>query len=121
MSASIYYKAERETPLSQAEIAVLQTIASRYAVEREIEIYMRTGVGHNWESFDLRFNSHPGVILEGATKLPDNTENAMWEGVQHWCACLSELRQALLGTVWQVTVDDYEIPWNSAQNTFDLG
>lgn len=120
MSASIYYKAERDTPLSQSEITALQAIASRYAVDREIEMYMRTGVGHNWESFDLRFNSRPGVILEGATKLPDNTENAMWEGVQHWCACLSELRRALPESVWRVTVDDYEIPWNGAAKIFDL-
>ena len=121
MSASIYYKVEREMPLSQSEITALQTIASRYSVDREIETYMYTGVGHNWESFDLRVNPQPGVILEGATKLPDNTESAMWEGVQHWCACLSELRRALPRSVWHVTIDDYEIPWNSAKNAFDPG
>jgi hypothetical protein len=120
MSTSLYYQAERKTPLSQSEITALQAIASRFAVDHAIETYVHTGVGYNWESFDLRFNPRPSVILEGVTKLPDNTEDAMGEGVQHWCACLSELRKALPESVWRVTVDDHEILWNGSAKTFDL-
>ena len=125
MSISIYYEVKRKLPASEAEIASVEAIAKRYSVDGEIEKYMHTGIGRNWESFDLNFNSKPsglfkfGVIFEGSTKLPDNTENASWEGVQHWCACLSEIRKSLTGADWQLRVEDHEIQWSSTQNAFD--
>lgn len=44
------------------------------------------------------------VIFEGATKLPDNSENAVWDGLQHWCSLLSEIRRIIPDADWQVNV-----------------
>lgn len=125
MPISIYYQAQRKSPLSQAEVERVGAIAEKYSVDSKIEELLRTGVGLNWESFDFRTNVSlgglfkKGVVFEGATKIPDNTENATWEGVQHWCACLSELRCALPECVWRVTVEDHVIQWRASTNSYD--
>ena len=61
----------------------------------------------------------PDIVFEGATKLPDNSEEAMWTGVQHWCAALSEFRRVLPGAKWQVTVDDHELTWDESTQSYD--
>ncbi len=125
MSISIYYKAQRKTPLSQSESERVSAIAGRYSVDSKIEEFIRTGVGLNWESFDFKLNVvaggffKKGIVFEGATKLPDNTENASWEGVQHWCACLSEIRKELPACDWYVAVEDHAIPWRSSTASYD--
>jgi len=50
--------------------------------------------------------------------LPDGTEDQFWEGLQHWCRLLTEVRQLLHGK-WVVHVDDYYIKWDSVLNMFD--
>jgi len=125
VSISIYYKAQRKAPLSQAESERISDIAERYSVDSKIEELLRTGVGLNWESFDFRVNVSAaglfkkGVVFEGATKLPDNTENASWEGVQHWCACLTEIRRELPECDWHVAVEDHIIEWRPSTNSYD--
>ena len=52
------------------------------------------------------------MIFEGATKLPDNSENAIWVGVQHWCSLLTAIRRILHNADWDVRVDDREIQWD---------
>lgn len=125
MSISIYYQARRKSPLSQAEAEHVAAIAEKFSVDSKIEELLRTGGGLNWESFDSRTNVSPGglfkrgVVFAGATKLPDNTENATWEGVQHWCACLSEIRCALPQCDWHVTVEDHIIQWCSSTSSYN--
>ena len=95
MSISIYYTARRSTLLNGTERAQINEITKKYSVEREIESYLLTGKGHNWESFciyDPKVPSEPDVVFEGSTKLPDNSEDAIWVGVQHWCSALTEIR-----------------------------
>jgi hypothetical protein len=54
------------------------------------------------------------VVVEGATHLPTNTENVAWEGVQHWCDCLSELRRSLPDSEWHVEVEDPDMQWRAS-------
>lgn len=125
MSISIYYQALRKSPLSKAEVDNLIIIVEKYSVDFRIEEFLRTGIGLNWESFDFQTNVSPGgmfskgVVFEGATKLPDNIANATWEGVQHWCVCLSELRRALPDCDWHVTVENHAIQWRSSSGSYD--
>jgi hypothetical protein len=125
VSVAVYYSATRKVPLSQDEIDKVRAIAAQYAVDQRIEEYVHTRQGLNWESFDCRFNTKPGggvkavTILEGATKLPDNTEGAMWEGVQHWCECLSAIRRVIPDASWEVQLDDHPIKWDSALDAYD--
>src|ERR1044071_458666 len=107
MSVSIYYEARRKQPLSESERAAVDAIIQRFSVNDQIERYIRSGQGLNWESFCLYdAPTEPDIILEEATKLPDKTEDAVWTGIQHWCATLSEIRRAVPHAEWRVAVDD---------------
>jgi hypothetical protein len=120
MSVSIYYIASRSAALSQMEQDAIKSILKKHSVNDQIETYLNTGQGLNWESFSLYESaSKSGAILEGATKLPDNTDDAIWTGVQHWCAVLTELRRSIPNAHWRVTVDDHEIGWDDSGQLFD--
>jgi len=122
MSISIYYTARRSTPINEAERTQIAAIEQQHAVERHIEEYHQTGEGHNWESFcvyDPNDPSEPDVVFEGATKLPDNSEDAVWEGLQHWCAALTEIRKVIPDADWHVHVDDHDIQWDDSVRAYD--
>jgi hypothetical protein len=120
MSISIYYEARRAQPLTAAEQAAANGVAERYSVDDQIEKHMATGEGLNWESFDLNLNPAPGVILSGATKLPDISDEASFQGVEHWCACLAELRRAVQSAEWSVVVEDAPLHWDANRQIYDL-
>src|SRR4051812_14100795 len=119
MSVSIYYTARRSTPLTSAERTTVSQIVQRYDIGDRLQEYFKTGQGLNWESFSVYDPpTEPDLIFEGATKLPDNTEMALWEGVQHWSAALSEIRRVLHDAAWHVHVDDHDLVWNETQRMY---
>jgi hypothetical protein len=123
VSISIYYTAKRATPVSPAEQAAIDALLEEYAVDDEVDDYPRTGRGLNWESFcvyDAADPTEPGVIFEGATKLPDKTDDAVLKGVEHWSRLLSRIRRALPGAAWHVHVDDNDLVWDEAAAEYDL-
>jgi len=101
VSISIYYEVKRKNEVSEQERVEIQAVIDKYSVNKDIVSYLQTGEGLNWESFDYIFNSEPsglfkkGTMFSGFTKLPDNSEDATWIGVQHWCKCLTEIRKIL--------------------------
>ncbi|WP_207209733.1 hypothetical protein [Pectobacterium zantedeschiae] len=125
MAISLYYTARRKKSLSQKEISAVKEIVQRHSVNDQIEKYLTTGAGLNWESFDFALNVktgnvfRKGIVLSGSTKLPDNDEEATLIGVQHWCQCLSEIRGALTHCEWYVAVDDRAIAWSHEVNAYD--
>jgi hypothetical protein len=122
MGMSIYYSARRPGELSEAEQARIRRVIDAYSVGGRINEDEQTGVGWNGEGelclyrplFDLS-----DILLEGATKLPDTTEDAFWDALQHWCRALSEIRRLLPDAVWHVYFDDYEIPWDDGRQEYD--
>lgn len=125
MTISIYYTAKRKMTLSSKEVAIITTIVGHYSVDDEIEKLLDGGAGLNWESFDFNVECEPDglikkdVVFYGSTKLPDNREDASWVGLQHWCKCLSEIRLAVSGCDWRVTIEDHELPWVTNTNVYD--
>ncbi|MCG6302885.1 hypothetical protein K6U21_01575 [Vibrio vulnificus] len=125
MAISIYYTAERRKLLNAQELALVSAIVRDFSVDQDIEQYLKCGNGLNWESFDISTNTEAGnpfkngLVITGATKLPDNEENATWIGLQHWCNCLSRLRNAISGCNWKVYVEDHEIQWDKIQKAYD--
>ncbi len=120
MSISIYYQARRPEPLTATENASVAALIEKYSVDDQIgrkRLFRKTP---NWESFCVYGPpaSEPGVIFEGATKLPDNSDTFTWQGLQHWCSLLSELRLAIPTAKWEVRMDDLEIPWNEEQKLY---
>jgi hypothetical protein len=122
MSISIYYTARREQPLSPAEHAAVDGIRASYSIRGQVERYVQTRQGHNGENFRIYDRDNPteaGIVFEGATKLPDNSEDALWELLQHWCKLLSEVRRAVLNAEWHVRVDGHDIPWDGEAREYD--
>lgn len=120
MSVSIYYEATRDIQLTFSEQSLLNDIVKSYSVDSDIEKYLSTGSGLNWESFS--FYEKPegeAVILQGSTKLPNNSNDATWIGIQLWCKLLSELRRCLPNAKWAVSVEDHEIYWDSVSKEYD--
>ena len=77
MSISIYYTARREDPLLSVEQAAVDRVRTSYLIRDQCERYSQTGRGHNGEDFcvyDRNNPTEPGIMFEGATKLPDTSE-----------------------------------------------
>lgn len=122
MSISFYYTATRPTPLTDVESSAIDSIVEEFSVDDQIQTYLNSGDGLNWESFCVfdRVNpTAPDAIFEGATKLPDNSEDAMWVGVQHWCKAISAIRRVLHDAEWDVRVDDHDMQWDESALEYD--
>lgn len=119
---SIYYKARRQTPLSEAERAAIREVERQFAVEDQIARRELTGDGPNWESFcvyDPDQPPSPRIIFEGATGLPDNSEEHLATGLEHWCNALAAIRRILPDAEWSVHINDVDIPWDEKQQVWD--
>jgi hypothetical protein len=120
MSVSIYYAAKRPMPITKSERLLIDAIVRMNSVDKKIEKYLRAGEGLNWESFAVYDKaSAPDVRFEGATKLPDNTKDATWEGVWHWCWTLSYIRLVLHDASWRVAVESHKVRWDENERRFD--
>lgn len=121
MGVSIYYEARRERPLSDAERTAIDEIVRLNDV---VPRFNEAGqwLEDNWEGFCIyERNEHtePGVMFEGATRLPLTTEDEFWAAIQHWCRVLTLIRRALADAKWSVHVDDADIAWNEQRNEYD--
>ena len=122
MSFSIYYSARRPAPLSSEEQEEVRKVLAKYSVESRARRFAETGEGLNWEPFgmrDVKDFSAADVVLEGATQLPDNTDDAFSAGVVHWCNVLSALRRIIHKAMWSVRVGDQEIHWDYQNDRYD--
>lgn len=127
MSVSIHYSASRDTPATADELGNIGDAVASMSVDDKIEAYLRgaqpdgRGEGLNWESFIVYDPavSPPPVIFAGSTKLPDNTDDALWIGVQHWCELLTMIRRVLADARWEVRVQDHPIAWDETQQRYD--
>jgi hypothetical protein len=120
MSTSIYYRARRTQPLTRSEDTLVKVVVQSGSVNQKIQKYQSTGEGYNWESFCVYEKPEsPEIVLEGATKLPDNSEEALIAGAKHWCIVLSLLRLAIPDAEWVVTIEDCPIHWNATEKRYD--
>jgi hypothetical protein len=122
MGMSIEYTAARERALSDVERRRMAEVLRQFSVERQIERHRATGEGPNWDPFTLFEPPYrePGTIIEGATRLPDNTQDALVMGLQHWCDLLAELRKEIGDAQWRVSVDRKPIPWDADNEEYGL-
>lgn len=122
MSTSIYYTARREQPLTKEEQQTIDSLIKEYSVENEISEYLESGKGFNRESFCVYDpnTSESDIIFEGSTRLPDNSKEAIWQGVHHWSLLLSGIRCAIPDAKWHVHVDDHELVWDENYSEYDL-
>jgi hypothetical protein len=122
VGVSIYYTASRPQPLTSVERTAIDAVVARYPVG---DLLAECGVAedeYNGEAFCVYptdDDTEPGVVFEGATKLPLCTEDAFWASIQYWCRLLSEVRRVVPGATWRVHVDDHDITWVEELRAFD--
>ena len=112
MGISIYYEAQRDRPLTAQEQTAIDDIVCRNEAVG----------GPYWESFCVYAHdedTEPGVIFEGATKLPLTTEDEFWEEIQHRCRILTLIRRVLSDATWSVHIDDATIFWDEERREYD--
>jgi hypothetical protein len=122
MGVSIYYTASRPKQLSLAERSAVEALIARYPLDvliAECGVAVEEFTGEDFCVYPTDANAEPGVVLDGATKLPLCSEDAFWAAVQYWCRLLSELRRIMPGTNWHVHGDDREIAWDEELGVFD--
>jgi hypothetical protein len=122
MGISIYYSASRKRPLTPDERVAVKAIVSRFPVQALIAECSATKETFNGEAFCIytaNEYTEPGVIFEGATKLPSNSEETFWVANQYWCQLLSEVRRVLYDADWRVHIDDLAIRWDPARREYD--
>lgn len=120
MGVSIYYSATRDRSLSAAESKAIEWIVNRYpldALMRDCGVPESQFHGEGFCLYSAPLEE--GAVLEGATKLPGVSEEAMWIAIQYWCRLLTELRGVLQDANWRVHVDDHHIPWSDSLQRFD--
>jgi hypothetical protein len=106
--------------MTKSEKDLIDAIVRWCSVDKKLEKYLQTGEGMNWESFAVYEKpSSPDAVFEGATKLPDNTKDAVWHGIWHWCTTLSYIRLILHDAAWRVAVENHQIKWDEKERRFD--
>jgi hypothetical protein len=122
VGVSIYYTASRPQPLTPIEQAAIGVVVARYPVEELVAVCGVAEDEYNGEGFCVYATNdptEPGVVFEGATKLPLCTEDAFRAALQYWCRLLTEVRRVLPGATWHVHVDDRDIAWVDELRAFD--
>ncbi|WP_406454230.1 hypothetical protein OG782_24140 [Streptomyces sp. NBC_00876] len=107
MSVSLYYSAQRATPLTDAESA---------AVERIVAAHMASFPYEYEESLYLydRDADEPQKIVTGSTKMPFDPGRLM-PVIAHVLDSVTELRRALPDAEWRVHMDDLDVPWDETE------
>jgi hypothetical protein len=122
VGVSIYYTASRPEMLSPVERSAVESVITRYPLDvliAECGVAEGEFTGEDFCVYPTDAEAEPGVVFEGATKLPLHSEDAFWAAVQYWCRLLSELRRVMPGTSWRVHVDDHYIAWDEKLRAFD--
>ncbi|MER7725174.1 hypothetical protein [Streptomyces sp. NPDC096323] len=107
MSVSLYYRAQRATPLTEAESA---------SVERIVAAHMASFPYDDEESLYLYEGSvsEPEDIVDGSTRMPSEPDRLL-PVIVHVLDSVTELRRALTDAEWRVHVEDLDIPWDEAE------
>lgn len=122
MGISLYYEARRGRPLLPEERASIDSTVDCYPIEALLAGVSLPPEEYNGEAFVVYpagANTEPGVVFEGATKLPSNSEEAFWIAIQFWCQLLTDVRLLLPDAEWTVHIDDYDIWWDPERSRYD--
>lgn len=113
MSVSLYYSAQRATPLTEAESASVERVVAAHMAsfpyEEEESLYLYQTPG-----------SEPEEILAGSTKMPFDPGRLL-PVIAHVLDSVTELRRALPGAEWRVHMDDLDVPWDEAEGYVQPG
>lgn len=137
MGVSLYYSAERDTPLTGDERATIARLASEGEEalrEEALELFpawhasgeMPEEYRSPAEVFEGLFlyseeHLHGAQVLAGSSKVPPSAcgFEPLFAQLRHYLDALGRMRRALPGARWHVHIDDAEIPWT--EDGYTLG
>lgn len=100
MAVLLHYRATRPQALSTDEITLVRGLVAAHNAAFPFEAELIT-------------LAEPGDdALQGTTTLPEQDPFTTLLGLAHWCRALTEVRRALPGSAWEVSVDDETVPWD---------
>ena len=107
MAFSLYYEAKRKEPLTKQEKAISKEILEKYCSEYPFS--------RKVEDFGIYDDSEykGDIIFSGATKLPGNAPETLFEVANYWLNCLTEITKILSKATWNVTFDDVNLIFDS--------
>lgn len=107
MAFSLYYEATRKEPLTKQEKTIIKEILEKYCSEYPFK--------RKVEDFDIYDDSEykGDIIFSGATKLPGNVPEILFEVANYWLKCLTEVTQLLSKATWNITFDDVDLIFDS--------
>jgi hypothetical protein len=113
MGVAIYYTARRVTPLSDDEMAEVESV---------IDLYNQTAPLVEYDMLGSYSVTESSEILSGSTKLPlaEVSPADLQELIDHWLAGISELRRVVSGAQWDVRLDNFTIPWFGGEDGYRL-
>lgn len=106
MAVRLHYRAARAHALSPDEATAARALLDTHnaAFPFDAELLSLDGAGEGAGE----------TALHGSTTLPEQDPFTTFLGLAHWCQALTDLRRALPGTTWDVSVDDEPVPWDDA-------
>jgi hypothetical protein len=146
LSLSLYYTAERGTPLTDGERAEVDRLVAAYPWQKcidprppvaEDDLVVARHSDDDPESLRDQGNEEdlgepfefdppepadpdePDIILDGAVKPPTNLRDFV-NAVNYWCELLARVRVAVPGATWVVSLEDSEISWDDDQQCYYL-
>lgn len=107
MSVSLYYGAERATPLTEEESAAVDAVTVAF------------GKRLKDDDEGMNFYDEPtdGQVLDGSTKMPVNPMRTKSFLLKLFDS-LSRIRRAVPGATWHVQLDELEIQWDEERGFF---
>lgn len=102
MSFSLYYTAERNSPLTINEKTTIDNIVERYCSE-----YPFRRKTEDFCVYDI--TDKENIIFSGSTKLPNSGYKMLYAVGNYWLECLTEITKLLSNCDWKVTFDDVEM------------
>jgi hypothetical protein len=122
MSLSIYYEVRRDRPITDEECALIQAAMRKYNENPEIVSIVDEGAGEMFSYYPE--TKEPGVILEGAVKLPTNLGSGRGDDLMFvadsWLELMCDIRKILKGSTWDASMDHHPIVWNEDKQRFDF-
>lgn len=107
MSVSLYYSAQRATPLTEAESAALARVAATrtasFPYDDEEGLYL-----YDQDQAD------PPQIIAGSTKMPSDPVRLI-PVIAHLLDSVTELRRTAPDAEWRVHLDDLDVPWDETE------
>lgn len=119
LTPCIRYGAQRANDMTEAERCAVQRIVEKYAVNANFSA--DPADGPDWDEFGVESAEKlqdSGFIFRGATQLPGNSGDHMWQGLVQWCRALTEIRRTLGGCSWYCNVDDHHVAWNERTSEY---